>query len=95
MSTLSNTYRVYPLLSSPGGLFISFERGGGGLFYLENIRVSSLSKELESVKGQVQTFEGHAAKDQEQMWTFFWLVNKPSWISPHEVLQSWLINNPL
>ena len=32
ISTLSNTYRVNPLLSSTGGLFISnpFEGGGGG-----------------------------------------------------------------
>ena len=34
---------------------------------------------------------GHAAEDQKQIWKFSWW-KKLSWISPHEVLQLWLIN---
>ena len=41
---------------------------------------------IQGGKAQVQEFLGHAAKDQSQ------IRNKPSQISPHEVLQSWLIN---
>ena len=41
---------------------------------------------IQGRKAQVQEFLGHAATDQNQ------IRNKPSQISPHEVLQSWLIN---
>ena len=37
-------------------------------------------------KAQLQEVGGYAAKDQQQ------IMNKPSWISPHEVLQPRLIN---
>ena len=52
--------------------------------------VSALHKELEYKveKLKYKAVRGHAAEDQKQIQ----LVRKPSWISPHEVLQSWLIN---
>ena len=56
--------------------------------------VSVLHKELEykveKLKYQIEVL-GHAADNQNQIQTSQ-LVNKPSRISPHEVLQSWLIN---
>ena len=54
--------------------------------------VSVLHNELEykSEKAQVQEIGDHAAEDQKQRRTSSrW--SKPSPISPHEVLQSWLI----
>ena len=39
---------------------------------------------MQSGKAQVQELLGHAAEDQNQ----FQMVNKPSWISPRQVLQS-------
>ena len=39
---------------------------------------------MQSGKAHVQEVLGHAAENQNQ--------NKPSWISAHEVLQSWLID---
>ena len=67
ISTLSNTYRVNPLLSSLGGLFISNPFEGGGLSNFQKMMVSRLSKELESGKAQVQTVGGHAAEDQKHI----------------------------
>ena len=56
--------------------------------------VSVLHKELEykveKLKYEIEVL-GHAAENQNQIQTSQ-LVNKPSRISPHEVLQSWLIN---
>ena len=56
--------------------------------------VSVLHKELEykveKLKYKIEVL-GHAAENQNQIQTSQ-LVNKPSRISPHEVLQSWLIN---
>ena len=56
--------------------------------------VSVPHKELEykvdKLKYKIEVL-GHAAKDQYQIQTSQ-LVNKPSRISPHKVLQSWLIN---
>ena len=56
--------------------------------------VSVLHKELEykveKLKYKIEVL-GHAADNQNQIQTSQ-LVNKPSRISPHEVLQSWLIN---
>ena len=48
--------------------------------------VSALHKELEYKveKLKSKAVGGHAAEDQKQIQ----LVRKPSWISPHEVLQS-------
>ena len=52
--------------------------------------VSVLHKELEykveKLKYKIEVL-GHAAEDQNQIQTSQ-LVNKPFWISPHEVLQS-------
>ena len=52
--------------------------------------ISVLHEELEYKveKLKYKAIGGHAAEDQKQIQ----LVKKPSWISPHEVLQSWLIN---
>ena len=44
---------------------------------------------MQSGKAQVKEVGGHVAESQKQM---FQLVNEKSGISPHEVLQSWLIN---
>ena len=56
--------------------------------------VSVLHKELEykveKLKYKIEVL-GHAGDNQNQIQTSQ-LVNKPSRISPHEVLQSWLIN---
>ena len=79
---------INPLLSSPGGLFQT-HLSGGCLFNFAKTIVSVLHKELERgvEKLKYKKVGGHAAEDQK-----FQLVNKPSKISPHEVLQSWLIN---
>ena len=76
---------INPLLSSPGGLISNTFVGGGGLFNLAKTIVSVLHKELERgvEKLKYKKVGGHAAEDQK-----FQLVNKPSKISPHEVLQS-------
>ena len=79
---------INPLLSSPGGGGAYFKhicRGEGGLFNLATTTVSVLHKELERgvEKLKYKKVGGHAAEDQK-----FQLVNKPSKISPHEVLQS-------
>ena len=72
-------------LIETGGLF---ERGG--IFNLETMMVSVLHKELEykveKLKYEIEVL-GHAAENQNQIQTSQ-LVNKPSRISPHEVLQS-------
>ena len=52
----------------------------------------SVKARIQSGKTQVQEVEGHAAKDQKTS-PNFQLVNKPSRFSPHEVLQSRLINS--
>ena len=78
---------INPLLSPPpgGGLISNTFVGGGGLFNLATTTVSVLHKELERgvEKLKYKKVGGHAAEDQK-----FQLVNKPSKISPHEVLQS-------
>ena len=71
--------------------------GGQGLFNLEKRMVSVLHKELQykMEKLKHKKVAGHVAKDQSFNWQksqLLQLVNKPSQISPHEVLQSWLIN---
>ena len=89
---------VNPLLSPPGGLFISspFE-GGGGLietgclfergvvFNLEKTMVSVLLKELECKVEKLRNKKvgGHAAEDQNQIETSSWQINHPG-----SVLQS-------
>ena len=69
----------------PGGLISNTFVGGGCLFNLAKTIVSVLHKELERgvEKLKYKKVGGHAAEDQK-----FQLVNKPSKISPHEVLQS-------
>ena len=88
-----------PLYSQlpPGGLFISssFEwvGGGGGLIKLEKTVVSVLHKELEYKveKLKYKKVGDHAAEDHWESNPTFQVVNKPSRISPQEVLPSWLI----
>ena len=67
-----------------GGLF---ERGGGAVLNLEMTMVSVLHKELES---STRSFRSYSRGSESN--ANFQLVNKSSWISPHEVLQWWLIN---
>ena len=78
---------INPLLSPPrgGGAYFKHICRGGGLFNLATTTVSVLHKELERgvEKLKYKKVGGHAAEDQK-----FQLVNKPSKISPHEVLQS-------
>ena len=71
--------------SPPGGAYFKHICRGGGLFNLATTTVSVLHKELERgvEKLKYKKVGGHAAEDQK-----FQLVNKPSKISPHEVLQS-------
>ena len=90
----------------PGDLFISitFKRGGGArlnqpgsifemgaLFCLAKTMVSVLLKELQykaentSMRSWRSCSQGSIRDPNCQ------LVNKPSWVSPHEVLQLWLI----
>ena len=76
---------INPLLSSPRGAYFKHICRRGGLFNLATTTVSVLHKELERgvEKLKYKKVGGHAAEDQK-----FQLVNKPSKISPHEVLQS-------
>ena len=59
---------------------------GGGLisFSKDGVIGSPLRPRIKNGKAQVQEVGGHAAEDTNQS---FQLVNKPSWISPHKVLQ--------
>ena len=85
----------------PRALFISspFEGrlnrdGGGSLFHLEKTMVSVLHKELEYKveKLKYKKVGDHAAEDHWESNPTFQVVNKPSRISPLEVLPSWLFN---
>ena len=90
---------VNPLLRPPRRLFISniFEGGGGcllvsgGLFNLANTMVSILYKEreykVENLSKSWRSCSGGSKTNPN-----FQLVNKTSQISPHELLQSWLVN---
>ena len=71
-----NINTVNPLLSPPRYLFQAHLRGGGlietrDLFNLEKTMVSVLHKELEYKvkKLKYRTVGGHAAEDQNQIWT--------------------------
>ena len=93
---------INPLLSPPGGLFISspFEGGGsliemrglfergGGLFILEKTMVSVLHKEQEHEVESSNTRSFRSCSQGSESISNSHLVNKPSRISPHEVLQS-------
>ena len=70
-------------LIETGGLF---ERRG--LFNVERTMVSVLHKEVEC--SSTRRFRSWSRGSESH--PNFQLVNKPSRISPHEVLQSWLIN---
>ena len=65
---------------------------GGQVFNLEKTMVSVLHRELEykAVELKYKKVGSHAAKDQNQInfIMHFQLINKPSRISPHKVLQS-------
>ena len=88
---------VNPLLSPPGGLLIqTYLRGGGlfvseGLFNLAYSMVSVLHKELEyKVENLSKSWRSCSGGSKTN--PNFQLVNKTSQISPHELLQSWLVN---
>ena len=97
---MTRNHTVNPLLSPPGGLiyFKPIWGGGvlnrdGGLFNLEKRMVSVLHKEPRIQSGEAQEQEGwRSCSRRSESNPNFQLVNKPSGISPHEVLQSWLIN---
>ena len=92
---------VNPLLSPPRRLITSniFEGWGGGggllvsggLFNLANTMVSVLHNELEyKVKNLSKSWRSCSGGSKTN--PNFQLVNKTSQISPHELLQSWLVN---
>ena len=65
--------------------------GGGGLFKLKTTMVSVLHKELEyKVEKLKNKFRSCSLGSESN--PNFQMVNKLSRISPHKVLQSWLIN---
>ena len=68
-----------------------FGWGGGGLFNLKVMMVSVLNKELEyKVEKLKNKFRSCSLGSESN--PNFQVVNKLSRISPHKVLQSWLIN---
>ena len=74
------------------------KRGGGGLmetgglFNLEKTLVSILHEELEYKVEKLMTSKWRLeVMAQPKIRINFQLVNKPSWVSPHEVLQPWFI----
>ena len=88
----ASLYNVNPLLRPPGAyLFQSPLRGAclrEGVFNLEKTMVSVLHKELANKVEKLK----YKKLEVMQPRIKFQLVNKPSLISSHEVLQSWLIN---
>ena len=64
-----------------------FERGGGGVFILEKTMVSVLHKEQEHEVESSNTRSFRLCSQGSESISNFHLVNKPSRISPHEVLQ--------
>ena len=87
---LPRAYLFHALLRGGGGHLIKM--GGlfkkGSLFNVEKTMVSLLHKGLEYKvkKLKYEKVGGHAARDQKSN-PKFQLVNKPSRISPHKVLQ--------
>ena len=79
---------INPLLSPPGALFISSPFEGGSLFILEKTMVSVLHKEQEHEVESSNTRSFRLCSQGSESISNFHLVNKPSRISPHEVLQS-------
>ena len=83
---------INPLLSPPvGSLFQAHYRGAGylregGSFNLETTMVSVLHKEYKVEKLKSRSFRSCSRRSESN--PNFKSVNKPSWISPHEVLQS-------
>ena len=62
--------------------------GGGGLFNLAMMMVSVLHKELEYKAESSRTRSFRSCSQGSESNLNFQLVNKPPWISPHEVLWS-------
>ena len=78
-------------LVETGGLF---ERGGLNLAKtMASVLYKELQYKVEKLKYKYKKFEvTQACSRGSKTNPNFQLVNKPSQISPHEVLQSWLIN---
>ena len=101
-----NTFiTINPLLSPPGAyLFQAHLRGGdlletgglferGGLFNVETTMVSVLHKELVyKVESSSTSSFRSCSRGSESNPIFQLVTSKPSRISLHKVLQSWLIN---
>ena len=64
------------------------ERGGGGAYLIYSIVQKEPKYKVEKLKYKNLGSCSRGSKTNLN----FQLVNKPSWSSPHEVLQSWLIN---
>ena len=75
----------------PPGVLIHFRPIWGGL-NREKTMVSVLHKELEYKVEKLKYKSWRSCSQASESNPNFQLVNKPSWISPNEVLQSWLIN---
>ena len=85
---------VNPLLRPPGAYLFQtpfkgglIETGGGGLFNLEMMMVSVVHKELEYKVKKLKCKKLEVMQPRIKNKSELQLVNKPSWISPHEVLQ--------
>ena len=89
-------YTVNPLLNPPrpgggGGANLfqtQLRRGGGGLFNLAKTMVSACHKELEYKVKNLKLNYKKCSKTNPN----YQLVNKPSQISPQEVLQDFMID---
>ena len=74
-----------------GGLIETYGLfGRGGLFNVERTKVSVLHKEVEYGVEKTRRFRSSSRGSESH--PNLQLVNKPSRISPQEVLKSWLIN---
>ena len=60
----------------------------GDLFNLETTMVSIFHKELEYKVEKLKYKKFRSCSRGSESNPIFWLVSKPSWISPHEVLPS-------
>ena len=92
--TSANLPLPLPLLKPPPPGFIYFKHiwGGGGLILFRNDDgiISPWRTRIQSGKAQVQEGWRSSSRGSESN-PNFQLVNKPSRIAPHDVLQSWLI----
>ena len=90
MSTINPLFS--PLVGSLFQAHLSGEGGylrKGGSFNLETTMAWVLHKEYKVEKLKSRSFRSCSRRSESN--PNFKLVNKPSWISPYEVLQSWLI----